>query len=85
MIFISYAKNHAGDSYCMYNLSTGNMTETRDIMWLHHKYQSKPGDRDEVVEYLQAALIFKHKDEEASKSKDDKKECSSMHNRSGRL
>ena len=41
MIFIGYAKNHAGDCYCMYNPTTGYVTETKDITWLHHKLEMR--------------------------------------------
>ena len=59
MIFIGYVKNHAGDCYHMYNPTTGYVTETRNIMWLHHMYYGKPKARDEVIVYLQVALTFK--------------------------
>ena len=36
MVFISYAKNHAGDCYHMYNPNTGYVIKTKGITWLHH-------------------------------------------------
>ena len=42
MILMGYAKNHAGECYHMCNLNTGCVTETRDIMWLHHMNYGKP-------------------------------------------
>ena len=95
MIFISYAKTHARNCYHMYNLTTGYVTETRDIKWLHHMYHCKPEARDEVVVYLQVAYPFKFEDAEKKEgvmsnaseskieSKDDKKEWSTVHRRSG--
>ena len=65
MIFIDYAKNHAGDHYCMYNPNPGHVTETRDITWLHHMYYGKPEARDKVVVYSQVALPFEPEDAEA--------------------
>ena len=55
LIFIGYAKNHAGDCYHMYIPTTGYMIETRDITWLRFMYCGKPEARDEVVVYLQVA------------------------------
>ena len=60
-------------------------------------YYSKPEARDEVVVYPQVALPFEPKDAEAReglmlnasepkvKSKDDEKEWSTVHTRSGRV
>ena len=51
VIFIGYAKNHAGNGYCMYNSTTEYVTETRDITWLHYMYYGKREARDEVAVY----------------------------------
>ena len=67
MIFIGYAKNHAGDYYHVYNPNIGYVTEMRDIMWLHHMYYGKPEARDEDIVYPQVALPFKPEDAEARK------------------
>ena len=91
MIFIGYAKNHAGNCYHMYIPTTGYMTEIRDIMWLHCMYYGKPEASDEVVMYPQVALPFKLEDAEAEESvklnasepkiesKDNEKEWSTVH------
>ena len=65
MIFIGYAKNHAGDCYCMYNPATGYMTETRDITWLNHMYCGQPETSNEVVVYPQVACPLKLEEVEA--------------------
>ena len=65
MIFIGYAKNHAGNCSCMYNPNTGYVTEMRDIMWLHCMYYSKPEARDYIIVYSQVALPFEPEDVEA--------------------
>ena len=95
--FYQLSKNCTGDCYCMYNPNTRYVTEMRDIMWLHHMYNGKPEARDEVVVYLQVALPFKPEDVVARKgvtlnasepkleSKDNKKEWSTVHMRSGRV
>ena len=81
----------------MYNPTTGYMTETRDITWLHHVYYGKPEAREEVVLYLQIELPFQPEDAEARKgvtlkasepkikSKDDEKKWSTVHMRSGKV
>ena len=51
MIFNGYAKNHAVDCYHVYNSNTGYVTETRDIVCVHHMYYVKPEARDEVIIY----------------------------------
>ena len=33
-MFVGYADNHSGETYRMYNLSTGLILTTRDIRWL---------------------------------------------------
>ena len=68
MIFIDYAKNHAGDCYCIYNPVTGYMTETRDIAWLHDMYYGKPEARDKIVVYLHMAILPVLEDAEARES-----------------
>ena len=55
MIFIGYDKNHARDCYCTYNPSTQCVTETREIMWLHHMYYGKAEAIDNVIVYPQVA------------------------------
>ena len=97
MIFIGYVKNHTGDCYLMYNPTTGYMIGTRDITWLHCMYYSKPEAKDEVIVYPQVALPFKLEGAEAREgvtsnasepkveSKDDEKEWSTVHTRSGRV
>ena len=52
MIFIGYAKNHAGGCYSMHHTNTVYLTVTRDITWLHCMYYGKPETNDEVVIYL---------------------------------
>ena len=96
-IFVGHVKNHAGDCYRMYNPNTGYVTETRDIMWLYHMYYGKPEARDEAIVYPQVVLPFEPDDAEARegvmfnasepkvKSKNDKKEWSNLHMRSGRV
>ena len=86
MIFVVYAKNHAVEYYCSCNPKTGYVTKTRDITWMHHTYYGKSKARDEVIAYLQVALLFELGDTEAregvtlnayepkTKSKDDEKE-----------
>ena len=97
MIFIGYAKNHAGDCYCMCSHIIGYMKETRDIMWLHCMYYSKPEAWDKVIVYPQVALPFKLEDAEAREgvtpnasepkieSKKDSEEWRTVHTRSGRV
>ena len=65
IIFIAYAKNHAGDCYHTYNPNTRYVTEMRDIMCLHHMYYCKPGARDKVMVYPQVALPFEPEDAKA--------------------
>ena len=38
MIIVGYAKNHKGNVYQMLNLKTGQITETRDIVWMFCMY-----------------------------------------------
>ena len=97
MIFISYVNNHAWDCYCMYNPNAGYVTKTRDIMWLHHMYYSKPDTGDKVLVYRQVALPFEPEDEEPRERltlnasepkvecKDEKKEWRTIHTRLGRV
>ena len=97
MIFIGYAKNHARDCYHMYNPNTGNVKEMRDIMWLNCIYNGMPEFIDEVTVHPQLTLPFKPEDAEARegvmmnasepkvKSKDDKKEWSTVHTRLGKV
>ena len=97
MIFVGYAKNHAGDCYCMYNPNAGFVNETRDNKLLHCMYYGKPEARNEVIVYLQIALPFEPEHAETregvklkasepkAKSKDDKKGWSIMCTRSGRV
>ena len=37
-IFVGYAKNHAGDTYCMFNPTTKRVIISRDIQWLNKTY-----------------------------------------------
>ena len=95
MIFVSYAKNHAGGCYNMYNPNTGYVTEMRDIIWLHCMYYGKPEARNEVLVYPQVALPFEPEDAEAmegvmlnasepkAKSKDNEEEWNTVHTRLG--
>ena len=81
----------------MYNPNTGYVTEMRDITWLHHMYYSKSEARDKVIVYPPVALSFEPVDAEAResvmlnaselkvKSKDDKKEWSTVCIRLGRV
>ena len=62
MIFIGYAKNHAGNCYCIYTPATWNMTETRDITWLHCMYYGKQEASNEVIVYLQVAIPLELED-----------------------
>ena len=90
-IFISYAKNYTRACNFMLNPNTEYVTETRDIMWLHCMYYSKPEARNEVMVYIQIALSFELEDtamredvklnasEPQFKSKDDEKEWSTVH------
>ena len=38
MIFVGYAANHAHDCYRMWNPVSKQITETRDVIWLHRMY-----------------------------------------------
>ena len=62
MIFVGYAKNHAGDCYHMYNPNTWYVTETRDIIWLHCMHYGKPKARDDIIVYSHVALHFEPDD-----------------------
>ena len=97
MIFIGYAKNHAGDCYHMYNPTTGCMAKTRDTMWLHHMYYGKPEASNKVEVYPQVTFPFEHEDVEARegvtlntsepmiKSKAEENELNTVHMRSDRV
>ena len=64
---------------------------------MHHMYYSKPEARDGATVYLQVTIPFKLEDEETREgvtrnasapkieSKDDKKEWSTIHTKSGRV
>ena len=56
--YIGHAKNHVRDCYFKYNPTIGCMTETKDIMGLHHMYYRKPEARDNVVVHPQISLPF---------------------------
>ena len=43
-MFVGYAKDHAGDCYCMYNPKTGGTHTTRDIIWLRRMYYPRVAD-----------------------------------------
>lgn len=38
MVFVGYPKDHASDSYRMWNPATGKCNEVRDVIWLHRMY-----------------------------------------------
>jgi hypothetical protein len=38
MMFVGYAENHAHDCCRMWNPATKQITETRDVIWLHRMY-----------------------------------------------
>jgi hypothetical protein len=38
MVFVGYPKDHALDSYRMWNPATGKCNEVRDVIWLHRMY-----------------------------------------------
>ena len=65
MIYIGSAKNHSEDCYPMYNPATGYVTETRDIIWLHHMYNGETEASDEVVVYPQVAIPLELEDAES--------------------
>eukprot|EP00957_Ditylum_brightwellii_P179146 13648377-Ditylum_brightwellii.AAC.1 len=41
-MFFGYALNHAGDCYCILNLSTMRVMISRDIVWLRRMYYNPP-------------------------------------------
>ena len=41
-MFVGYAKNHPGDTYRMFNPTTGGILESRDVLWLRRMYYEKP-------------------------------------------
>jgi hypothetical protein len=41
-MFVGYSKNHPGDTYCMFNPSTGGIHDTRDVIWLRRMFYQKP-------------------------------------------
>ena len=94
-IFVNYAKNHAKDCFHMYNPINSYMTKTRDIMWLHCMYYSKPEAREKVIEYPHVALPIEPEDAKAREGltlnasepkveyKDDQNEGSTVHMRLG--
>ena len=38
-IFLGYAKDHSGDVYRFYNMRTGKMILSRDVIWVNKTYQ----------------------------------------------
>jgi hypothetical protein len=40
-MMVGYALNHPGDTYWMFNLKTGGIHETRNIIWLRQMYFTK--------------------------------------------
>jgi hypothetical protein len=38
MVFVGYPKDHASDSYRMWNPKTGKCNEVRDVIWLYCMY-----------------------------------------------
>ena len=79
----------------MHNLTTGYVTETRDIMWLHCMYYDKPETSDKAIVYLQVALPLEVEEAREGEmlnaslpkieSKDEKNEWNAVHLRSGRV
>jgi hypothetical protein len=41
-MFVGYSKNHPGDTYRMYDPSTGGIHDSRDVIWLRRMYYQKP-------------------------------------------
>jgi hypothetical protein len=41
LMFVRYAKDHTGNTYCMWNPTTKRVHVTRDIIWLKHTYYKK--------------------------------------------
>ena len=38
MMFVGYAKNYSHDCYRMWNPASRKITESHDVIWLHHMY-----------------------------------------------
>ena len=51
MIMVGYAKNHAADTYRMYNPKTRHIIETRDVKWANWK---QPDPQESVNELFNA-------------------------------
>jgi hypothetical protein len=47
-MFVGYALDHADDVYCMWNPKTGQVHETRDVIWLCRMYFEKPVEQEEI-------------------------------------
>ena len=56
-IFLGYAEGHSGDVYRFYNMRTGKMILSRDVIWVNKTYQE---DKSQPIGLEQ----FYDKDEE---------------------
>ena len=50
MVFVVYVENHSHDCYSMWNPASCKITESCDVIWLHHIYY-----QDDVTAYGDAA------------------------------
>ena len=48
-MFVGYATDHTGNTYCMWNPQTGPVHVTRDIIWLKQMYFQRPATTVEAV------------------------------------
>ena len=56
MIFYWLCQKSHQHCYCVYNPNTQYVMEMRDILWLHHIYDGKKKNTDEVVVSPKVAL-----------------------------
>jgi hypothetical protein len=56
-MFGGYALEHQGDTYRMWNPQTGGIHETRDIIWSHQMYYSKPSKPGEETAPIRFSVI----------------------------
>jgi hypothetical protein len=49
--FLGYPDNHSNDVYCMWNLKTERIVNSRDVLWLHKSYEQYHANDQDNEDY----------------------------------
>lgn len=56
-MMVGYARDHAGDTYQMWNPNTGRVLVTRDVIWLGRMYYDPPSKVHGTVEAGKGVVV----------------------------